>query len=412
MVKKLLFFSLFLNTGIIQAQPVYFTGSLLSEKDSLPIEYAHLFLMQDKTGTVSNMEGRYHLKVIAVDDTLRISHLSFNDTLIPLKDFQLTGSIYLTPKSFEMGEVKIIPKDFLERFFKESVAHIPKNYNSRLRYYDAFYREIQYNKTFDKATKVIEACLRMKDRGIRNSPDEIEFELLALRQSDDYALDVSLKYKLLEKAFKLLVGHKNNIYTLVEWDLIRRMIWNNKYGLIRNADSVDYLFEGSYVSASDTIYKIRQIVNHVFYADNLFYINTTDRAMVKLEKTGYLKGYPMNATYVSVEYAKIDGKYMPLMIRKTAPGPVYTDGDTLSEGNYESTLVFTNHQTGRKAENKIVRKNILEKDADLEHIVMPYDSVFWATNNLLIKEPLGLKVINDLGKDLSLDEQFKNNNKP
>jgi hypothetical protein len=292
------------------------------------------------------------------------------------------------------------------------VAHIPKNYNSRLRYYDAFYREIQYNKTFDKATKVIEACLRMKDRGIRNSPDEIEFELLALRQSDDYALDVSLKYKLLEKAFKLLVGHKNNIYTLVEWDLIRRMIWNNKYGLIRNADSVDYLFEGSYVSASDTIYKIRQIVNHVFYADNLFYINTTDRAIVKFEKTGYLKGYPMNATYVSVEYAKIDGKYMPLMIRKTAPGPVYTDGKTKSEGNYESTLVFTNHQTGRKAENKTDRRNILKKDADLEHLVMPYDSVFWATNNLLIKEPLGLKVINDLGKEHPLDEQFKNNSKP
>ena len=397
--------------GIIQAQPIYFTGSVLSTKDSLPVEYAHMFLKQDKTGTVSNMEGRYHLTVRDMGDTLRISHLSFNDTLIPLKDFQTKGHIFLTPKSFEMGEVKIVPKDFLERFFKESVAHIPKNYNSRLRYYDAFYREIQYNKTFNKATKVIEACLRMKDRGIRNSPEEIEFELLALRQSDDYALDVSFKYKVLEKAFKLLVGHTNNIYALVEWDLIRRMIWNNKYGLIRNADSVDYLFEGSYVSANDTIYIIRQIINDVFYSDNMFYINTTDRAIVKFEKTGYLKGYPMNATYVSVEYAKIEGKYMPLMIRKTAPGPVYTDGETKSEGYYETTLIFTNHQTGRKAENKVDRNNILEKDADMEHIVMPYDSVFWATNNLLIKEPLGLKVIKDLGKELSLDEQFKTNSK-
>ncbi len=119
-MKRVLLFLFFiaLSSGLVRAQETIIEGQIVN-LDHRPIAYAHVILLRNLTGTVSDSAGRFSMS-LKYGDTLIISHIgyttrvySFNESSL-LYDHRL--EIVLLDKTYELKEVVIttFPKTWEE----------------------------------------------------------------------------------------------------------------------------------------------------------------------------------------------------------------------------------------------------------------------------------------------------------
>lgn len=118
------------------------TGQIIDKKTKEPVEYASVYIKNNNTGTVSNEDGNFVLKLPpgTLDDSVYFSCIGYKTLPRKINDLNEYNSIALEPHFFQLKEVRIQPID-PEDILKKAKENIPNNYSSIPLMLSAFYRE-------------------------------------------------------------------------------------------------------------------------------------------------------------------------------------------------------------------------------------------------------------------------------
>ena len=129
-----------------KAQDSFFTvsGIIRDDLTRKPLEYVTITLFGYNTGTVSNSDGEFTLKIpnAAVDATfVEFSHLGYKSFLLPVKGESIVGAeILMTQFVAVLSEVLVHGFDAFY-IVQEAVSKIPRNYCDTPSQMTGFYRE-------------------------------------------------------------------------------------------------------------------------------------------------------------------------------------------------------------------------------------------------------------------------------
>jgi len=86
------------------------SGRIANKTDNEPIPYANIWISGTNIGTTSSNVGLFSITIdsLYLDKSLIISSIGFRDTVIQIKENQLT--ISLTPKTYEISEIIVSPR--------------------------------------------------------------------------------------------------------------------------------------------------------------------------------------------------------------------------------------------------------------------------------------------------------------
>jgi hypothetical protein len=139
-MKVLLIVFIFLFTHSVSAQ-LFIQGKIFDSESRNPLPYAHIVLLNENIGTLSNNDGYFEIKSGNNIAHLQISYVGYETKLVDrtLNDTKKDEVIYLTPKVFTINEVVISP-DRIESLIK-ALYNNYKNKKNNQYSAEAFYRD-------------------------------------------------------------------------------------------------------------------------------------------------------------------------------------------------------------------------------------------------------------------------------
>ncbi len=162
---------------------------------SSPIAYAHVINLNTEGKAISNEEGQFSISYLSLTDSIKISHISFGDTVITAECFlnnkticlkqieRLLDEVIVTPDyiytfllmTVSKTEEKLISPIKLNAYYKEFV----KNNESYIRFCDA---DVTYYLKEDRKEKLKILGIVHNSRAYEvpsNKADEIDFEIIS-----------------------------------------------------------------------------------------------------------------------------------------------------------------------------------------------------------------------------------------
>jgi hypothetical protein len=110
MLKYLIVLCCFILNSILFSQKQIISGAVYSSKDSIPIEYASIFVSNHSIGAYSNSDGNFKLQYDSSlkIDTIVVSQIGYFSKAYSLHDKTVHGVVYLDPDSLLISQVNII----------------------------------------------------------------------------------------------------------------------------------------------------------------------------------------------------------------------------------------------------------------------------------------------------------------
>ncbi|HAO48721.1 MAG TPA: hypothetical protein DCR35_05115, partial [Runella sp.] len=134
MIKQLLLF-LFVCQNVI-AQEIRVKGIVIDAKDNVPLPQASVRLKGQTSGTLTDMEGRFSLRLKSSSDTLMVSMIGYETVLVTPKGTTVT--IKLRQKVNELAEVRVRPgENPAWAIIRKVLANRPQNDPNQLDTYKA-----------------------------------------------------------------------------------------------------------------------------------------------------------------------------------------------------------------------------------------------------------------------------------
>jgi hypothetical protein len=134
MIKQLL---LFLTVcQIVIAQEIRFKGNVIDAKDNVPLPLVSVRIKGQTTGTLTDMEGRFSLRLKSPSDTLIVSMVGYETVQLKPKGANIT--IKLNQKANDLAEVRIRPgENPAWAIIRKVLANRPQNDPNQLDAYKA-----------------------------------------------------------------------------------------------------------------------------------------------------------------------------------------------------------------------------------------------------------------------------------
>lgn len=203
-----LFFLLQTGVSLVFSQDIEMSGILIDSKTQIPIEFVNIGILNKNKGTISNLEGKFHLEIPKEfsKDSLTISHVNYETLKIPIKSIK-DKTLYLEPKTNTLAEVVISNKK--KRHSKVGV----KSYNTLL-----------WGRTMSKDMDIIEMAQRIN---IPNKSVKVKNANIYLRrgfEADSIYIRINF-YKNIDNSpsekivFQNLVQHKRIEPGWIQMDL-------------------------------------------------------------------------------------------------------------------------------------------------------------------------------------------------
>ena len=159
-------------------------GEILDKVTGEPVINAHVGVKGGSIGTISNLEGKFVLKLPLTykEDTLHISHVGYQQykaSITTVTDGQV--QVHLEPSATMLKEVKVTPLKPTE-IILEAVKAIPANYPKTASMMKAFYRE-----TIRDESELISLAEGIIDiyKSPYGSPEQDQMKLVKGRKAQD-----------------------------------------------------------------------------------------------------------------------------------------------------------------------------------------------------------------------------------
>lgn len=419
----------------IEIAPEIFTitGTVKSNTDSLGIPYAHVYLLGKVTGTVTNSEGQFELKVPKELSSVEIcfSSLGFSSkSLIIDNRMDWKHDIYLDETTYQLDEVVVKANvfDSASYILNTAIRFIKFNYPSKSHLLEGFFRELSLKDT--TYTRLIEAAVRVQEVGYGkkyykdDSGISSRVKVIELRKSDDFR-----EYDLLSRVSVLMFGERNELYMILSKNYVRMLDQKMEHQIFshEHLSQLDKTYEGIDSWNGERAY----VISLTTHSDSKFFrhekirlfINKSDFAIVRIEHLGIpnpmrneiKKQWLIEGEYfnkMEATYRKINGKYIPVFIHSIHSA---YDVRLISELSEKTQLqyndvLFLLTNIYEDEYSKIRWRQAEVQDKDLYKNDAPYHEAFWKTYNTVKLNPLKRNT-KDLEKEMPLNEQYKKKGK-
>lgn len=163
---------------VVHSQTIVIKGDIINESDNRGIHNINVFLKNTHIGTISDQNGNFILNVSDkyINEYLYFTGISFNEDSLLIGDIKSPVTIKLSPKTYILSEIYVIPDSTLHTLLRKAYNNIPENYPNVPTLYESFYRESVQNEE-ELQADFIEAVLSIyKDPYHKpsNSPGQVE----------------------------------------------------------------------------------------------------------------------------------------------------------------------------------------------------------------------------------------------
>lgn len=378
------------------------SGSVKDEETRKPLSFASVSISGKPIGTVTNVNGEFdfHIPEQYLHDTLVISHVGYKSLKRCVADIQNRHIPFeLNPYAFLLNEVEIREQNLTgKEIISKAIKNLTLNYSTKPYCLEGFFRGIEEEN--NKYVLLTEAAVDVYDKdfnGKRKSQLQESVDVKEMRRS--------LRHS----------GRKNkgNIGIALT-DLIENNDVRYNRGMMdtsMNQFSIDTI----------TIYNGRMVYG-------ISVSNKTDKGMLYIDMDTYgilkismerksrdsKKYYYINPGpnrlgqgrvwfVFLVEFELYDGKLYPRRMHESELNELYDPKTSDVKITSIETLEFIVNNIHLGKENKDAKK--LKYGLIIKH--KEYNKEFWANYNTLKLTPLSEKLIRDLEKEISLQEQFE-----
>ena len=162
-----------------------YSGKVIDKKTGEPIVFASVFISETRTGTVTNSDGDFIIKVPvqSVAKQIGITHIGYMTSFIDLSSLKSHGNVIeLTSVPYEIEEVTIRKID-PEALIRTAIRNIPENYSNNPVMMTSFYREtVRQNRSY---VAVAEAVLDAYKSSYSNQGESDRIKVFKGRKSQD-----------------------------------------------------------------------------------------------------------------------------------------------------------------------------------------------------------------------------------
>ncbi len=331
---------------ISEVKDKYFLkGKILNAKENEPVSFASISLEGTATGTASDIDGEYFLKIdsIDLDRTIKISCIGFQTKYIPVKSLiKKTETIYLIPEIQLLKEVLIEGKaPDAKEILQQAIENISGNY-LQTPFNMEFYSIHTTLDTTENKSFTLESVFSSYYEGYYKTARK-NYRILQKRESGDYYMREKThgmsQWPMWEVAFNDIFSNQSE-YQIVTLESLNK---------IKPRLTGTQLYDG------DTVF----VIQYNYQVEGTIYISSKDYAILKHVTKSSGKGYKNRTEII---YKKQDGKYFPYA----------ANGDYLHEykvGGAKKILKISNR----------TRLNRIEtRDID----PFEYDQELWAPKNV------------------------------
>ena len=372
-------------SGVLSAQTIQLSGVVLNQQTKTPVSLVNIYTKDRQSGTASTTEGKFSLKISAsqIDKYLYFSCIGYETDSLLISQTNLSPTIYLIPKIYELKEIYVIPDSTLLTLLRRAYSKIPENYPQQPTRYEGFYQESSSNDE-GMLIKLVEAELAIYKESYnrkREAPGQVEILKSRLKQLQSSN-----------------VGTAGGALLPVSMDLV---LQRSDYIQPQNLKYYHYDFNGVKSWKGNDCYEIEfQPLNNDSILHGIMLIDVKSLAYISFEistetpkntKSFSEMMMPVEANY-KVEYEPTDGvwhlKYITARVRHER-----FNKNRLTSADYVTTQIQTDDAEPVPIDKRL---GIMEP---IEAIAEAYNPKGWTDSDLLAEEKT-----EQLGFQFSTDE--------
>jgi thiol-disulfide isomerase/thioredoxin len=383
------------------------TGKIIDAQTGESVPFASVGILGTTKGTSANEDGIFSI-FVEPDLTLKITCIGYESEILATSPQAQPVLIKLKPSTTKLKAVLISGDEVTaELILKKAFKNIPNNFNPKSFTQNFFYRH--YCRDDTVYGRLIEAAVDIhrqngykltrtkagEREGVRVSQLRRSYDRTIYATKGNYHVPISVN-SILEcdlVGYQMKQGRYKSSYSLGTISKLKRDVSKYNYTLdgITTYDGQE-VYEISYKSIGTKI-----VTQGLFYKlqrkgteEGKLFVRTDNYAFLKHENLTISEG---DTTKIAAYY-RTYGKYI-------YPYHLLYNGKTEA----------TNHWFKIEMMSTEVLEDSLEKfegmDLSKEALLqVAYDSIFWATYNILVATPLENRIINDLGGVQGLSKQF------
>jgi hypothetical protein len=366
------------------------SGMVLDKSEQAPVPYCNISFEGLALGTMTNMEGRFSMKIPKnlQHDTLVFSSLGYETLYMPVQDFSdSTRTIKLRIVSYKIKIVDVFSYK-PEFIFEQYEKNLRDNYEHENVLLTAFYREL--TKENDSYTNISEAVVNILKAPYNHHGDDA-VRLVKGRKAADAKPVSDIRFTLMGGPYyitKLDVVKNNESFLNAEfrefysYNFDRVTLINNRPAAVVHFNPVynlrDILFEGTLYFDTETWALVR--VEFEYTREGL----KEARESLIHRKPLYIKATPRELRYV-VQYKQVNGKWYFRSARSMFEIRI-KDRKKRERKDFLSTSEIIITQIEKGNIEHFNRKETFRSNEIFTEKIKQYDQSFWENYNVIEPE--------------------------
>lgn len=371
-MKKYLLYLIFISiTTQIYAQNIQ--GKIVDEITGDQIPFASVNIVGTNLSTITNENGFFVIKAIALPFKVRISHVSYNTIEFNLNDISNPINLKLKPATISLEEITIDPFKG-ERIVKAALEKALKNVNQNF-YANAFYRQLTtlngkasqiYELFYDLSwnTKRVQGWSAKQSRYAELN-EEISFSL----NNQSYLTFSYSGYLLPDKGGKFV-----SLKTLKDFEI-----------------TIDKYIEQADQNIAVITCKFKKDKKNKYYVNSTYYIGVDDSKIYRLENSVF--NLPIRLSEASAKFppvvttiATFNGNGHQIPVLESIATKLYLSlsarGRDLNSSISSLLTVYNVDENLKTQQFEALNRNTKDRSV-IEAI--PYNPIFWQ-NNPIVKQ--------------------------
>jgi len=385
----------------LYGQMLTLSGRVLDKETREPLSYASIGLKGQPFGTVANYLGEFdfHIPPLLIDQTLVISMVGYvnytGEVSILLKE---TMNEILMEKSNTLLSTLVVA-DSLKGgdILQIALRRMEGNHPDAPYLVDGFYRDIK--KIADRYVSLLEAAIKIYDEDFREPRNKTKLrervQLLEVRRSLGYSHRFT-SYFDEDNLLEDMLLHNNIRYR--NFPIEQRF-----YDHLKREPNTTYDGHEVYVVSQTEEYLLRLYIDKkTFGVLRMEYENNVVQPITK--KRGLMSRFVGLKKTIDYKYYK-DKLYLNYIEVLSRINWYDMKTDSLRFETELSQHLMVNHVYPDTDERIPITSKM--RGYGLQYQDPPYNKAFWANYNVLKQSPLDARIIADLERIHSLDEQFE-----
>jgi len=364
----------------------FLKGKVVEPKKGNPIRYASVSLLNKPTGTITNYDGDFLLKIHPdnILDTLVFSCIGYKQMIIEASKILDEDIFILQPMTIRIREVKVTattPNQLLENIRK----NVAKNYSNHNKLLTAFYREtIRQDGDYINVSEAILEILKAPYTNFKNdvvrlkkgrkSPDVKPFQWVNFKlQGGPFSITtldvVKTMERFIDKNYEELYKYK-----------ISKVIWYNNIPVYVLEFQPASTLHFPYFVGELFVHRETFAIVHAEFKYDKSGLRKAAQTMIKKKPRG-VKARPSFVQY-TVNYQQYQGKWHLVTAQASVKVKIRSKRDRLnSEFHSVSDLLITDIQpTDLK---KFTRNEAIRPRDVFVEMIDEYDQDFWGNYNII-----------------------------